>query len=213
MLPENFLSNNWIEGIGIALISAAILGLIKLFRKYFRQDKKLQPKIENKLVQNQSNKQSQNIVINNHIKESDDKKPSHREIPPATVNFYKQSTRILFIDDLDLKKKIKNLKNAGWQRIAQIKTAPNIDIDEIQNADIIFVDYKGIGELETEEQGLSILSALKKRYQDSKYLILYSAHDVPIQTFSRGAHDYLSKNSKIYELEQKILEGIAKIQK
>lgn len=161
----------------------------------------------------QSNTQTQNVVVNN-IFPGDAKTISDSLKDQASsneVNHLKQETQILFIDDLDLKRKIKNLQDAGWQRVSQIKDVPNIDAQQIRDASIIFVDYKGIGEIKTSEQGLSILSALRNRYGDTKHLILYSAHPVPLDAFKRGAGDYLSKNTTIYELEQKILEGVTKI--
>lgn len=200
----NLVSNPWVIGIGSTVIAGAIIYILG-FEK--NEDKTT--------VTKQLNRQVQNVVVNNHIGKGypDISGSKYQGAVPSQINAAKEDTRILFIDDLDLKKKIKNLKDAGWCRVSQIKDAPNIDIQEIREADIIFVDYKGIGEFDSEEQGLSVLKALKQRYRDSKYLILYSAHKVPVDAFNRGADNYLQKNSSIYELEQKILEGIAKIGK
>ena len=58
---------------------------------------------------------------------------------------YKKTARILFIDNESLRDKIRGIKNAGWENVTQIRDVENIDSLEIRNADVIFVDYKGIG--------------------------------------------------------------------
>lgn len=167
-----------------------------------------------------TNTNTNNISINNNVGASEDKikntnlssSDMENTTGTAKVGFLKDSARILFIDDLDLESKIINLISAGWKNVIQINEASNIDRTEIREADIIFVDYKGIVK-DSEEQGLAVLSALKGRYGNSKWLILYSAHEVPINAFNKGANSYLAKNSSVYELEQKIIEGLVKLNK
>ncbi len=203
---QAFIENPWTIAVLAPIIVAIVIYIFRLEARAKGLDS-----IENR----QEAKQVQKVVINNHLPKQDleGRAINQKETTSAEVNVLKQDTRVLFIDDLDLKKKIKNLKDAGWAKVSQLKDAPNIDISEIREADIIFIDYKGIGEIESGEQGLSILTALKNRYADSKYMVLYSAHDVPVDAFNRGANAYLSKNSTIYELEQKIIEGRSKIKK
>ncbi len=207
-----FLENPWVIGISTPIIAALVIYFLGIESKKKESDKS---SIKSNLTNNNHTNQTQNLIVKNYFgQKSDELRASNlHEVSSSQVNLLKQETKVLFIDDLDLKKKIKNLKEAGWVRVSQLKDAPNIDVQEIRDADVIFVDYKGIGETGSGEQGLSILSALKRRYTNEKYLILYSAHDVPVDAFNRGANSYLSKNSTIYELEQKILEGINEIKR
>ena len=135
-------------------------------------------------------------------------------INPKEINYYKETAKILFIDDLDLKNKIGNLVNAGWKNVSQITEADNIDAKEILEANVIFVDYKGVGK-KLKEKGLAVAGAIKNRYANNKWVILYSAHPLPIPVggFDKKANTSLAKNSDIYELEQKILEGLGELNK
>jgi len=194
------LQNPWI----ITIVGGVVVTIITAF--FINKNK------ENVNKNNQSNNQSnnQNTVVTTNI--NFDKKEI-KELSNVSgtekVGLFKDSSRILFIDDLDLTNKIKNIESAGWKNVIQIREADNIDQKEIREADIIFVDYKGIGP--SKEQGLAVIRALKNRYKDSKWLILYSAHEVPLNAFNIGADSYLAKNSSVYELEQKIIEGLEKI--
>jgi len=132
-------------------------------------------------------------------------------IVPRDVNYYKEYAKILFIDDLDWSDKIKNLKEEGWKNVLQITDTQNLDRIEIREANIIFVDYKGVGK-DLKDEGVDVIVALKKRYKDNKWIILYSAENVPISaTLDKRADSSLAKNSSIYEFEQKILEGLGKV--
>lgn len=147
-------------------------------------------------------------VINNiSINSNEGSQSLSRDSNVSDFAHLKQIGRILFIDDLDLKDKIQNLRNAGWANVSQVFHAKNIDQAEIRDAEVIFVDYKRIG-LPAKDQGLAVLAALHKRYGEQKWLILYSAHPVPVNAFNQGARSYLAKNSSVYEVEQKILEGL-----
>src|SRR5581483_1730949 len=84
------------------------------------------------------------------------------------VHYLKSILKILFIED-GVFKKLDNLKKFGWQ-ISQVKKVDNLFTDEIENADIIFVDYKGVGEL-AEDQGVGIVRRLKESYGGSKWII------------------------------------------
>jgi ActR/RegA family two-component response regulator len=138
-------------------------------------------------------------------------KPIVMESPNSTkVSYFKEQAEILFIDDLNLKDKIRNLNKAGWQKVKQISEAENVDLREIREADVIFVDYRGVGK-SSKDQGLAVIKALQDRYGNKKWLVLYSAHKVPITAFEKGANSYLAKNSSTYEVEQKILEGLQQI--
>ncbi len=162
-----------------------------------------------------TNTNTNNVHVVTHVEV-----PTVQPISTTSVNAadiekiagYKETAKILFIDDTSQKDKIKNLKKAGWKHIEQISDVHNIDSLEIRESEIIFVDFKGIGEKESE-QGLGVLSALKVRYDETKWLILFTAYEVPITAFQKGANDYLAKNSSKYETEQKIIKGLQHLRK
>lgn len=121
------------------------------------------------------------------------------------IPLLKSKAKILFIED-DNFKKIQNLKKTGWN-VIQLKSLDDLDNISVRSADVIFVDYKGIG-LKSEDQGIGLLKALRARYKDEKWLIFYSAHKISLDVYNIGANAYLSKNSSVYEMEQKIIEGL-----
>lgn len=127
-----------------------------------------------------------------------------------TIPVLKVKTKVLFIDDEKFKK-IANLKKAGWN-VIQKSRLDNLDDDSVLSSHVIFVDYKGVGSRDSEE-GIGLLKALKKRYGDQKWLILYSAHELSLNVYGIGANSYLAKNSTEYEIEQKIIEGARNILK
>jgi len=197
------ISNNiWV----ITIIGGAAAALIAGF---FLKEKGSRVDVKNDNTQ--TNNQNTVVTTNVHIA-GQKAEAVEGAVDRSKVIFFKESAKILFIDDLDLKDKIKNLENAGWKNVIQLEDAHNIDRKEIRESDIIFVDYKGIG-MTSEKQGLGVLTALRESYKDSKWLILYTAHELPVDAFNIGANSVLGKNSSVYELEQKIIEGLGKIQK
>jgi len=100
--------------------------------------------------------------------------PIGAETPSATIDL-KGTCQILFIDDEPLKLLISTLKKSGWKNIKRIDDTANLDLVEIRNADIIFVDIKGVGkELMFKNEGVGLAAELKKRYP-SKGVVIYSA--------------------------------------
>lgn len=181
----------------ITIIGGLIIVFISyVFRNMFKKD--------SGNPQNQSQKFEINNTINNNLL------PSTDQSQPLNIPELKIKTNILFIDD-QVFKKVDNLEMAGWKNITQITTVSNIDIPEIIEADIVFVDYKGVGKNYSNEQGVGVIKALKDRYKNKKWVILYSAHSFDLDVFSTGADSYLGKNSNVYEFEQKIIEGAKKI--
>lgn len=208
MTYTDLLSNPWT----ISIFGGATATIIGTYFFIFKNNKE-SISIENYNPQSQTNnnRQTQSVTVNNLL--TTPIVLPVKEIASSEVILLKQDLRILFIDNLDLKKKIENLKDAGWINVSQINDAPNVDIQQIREADIIFVDYKGIGKIHSTEEGLGVLSALRQRYGEDKYLILYTAHNLPVEAFTRKADNYVDKNSKIFELEHKIIEGAKKIRK
>lgn len=204
---EAFLSNTWtitfFGGVGVAL--ACYLAKI-LFNKYNNLSE---------TVPNFSNS-NQQTVINNIFapdisqNEAGTSSVENRSSTLSSSLKLKESIRILFIEDGKFKQ-INNLKSVGWS-VSQIKDIKNLDSVEVRDANIIFVDYKGVGGKLSDEEGVGIVRALKDRYGKQKWVIFYSAHPVHLNIISgNNADAYLAKNSTLIEFEQKIIEGIKNI--
>ena len=115
-----------------------------------------------------------NVQGNNNILKIVAEGPTGEESSNLSIDL-KGTCQILFIDDEPLKQLIKTLKKSGWKNIKRIDDTANLDISEIRNADIIFVDIKGVGkELMFKNEGVGLAAELKKRYP-KKGVIIYSA--------------------------------------
>lgn len=92
-----------------------------------------------------------------------------------SIEEIKKSAKILFIDDEDSSSKLSVIRNAGWN-VNQINEVTNFDSEDIKSADIIFMDYVGVGKILTpKEEGIGLLKSIKKRYPN-KFIIFYSGY-------------------------------------
>lgn len=88
-------------------------------------------------------------------------------------NDIKNTAQILFIDDEDFNV-IKMLRKAGWKNIKRIPDFANLDIIDLKNANVVFVDIKGVGIVGGyKNEGIGLAAAIKKKYPN-KGVILYS---------------------------------------
>lgn len=100
--------------------------------------------------------------------------PSGDEQNDSIVDM-KSTCQILFIDDEKLDTLIKTLKASGWKNIKRIDDTANLDLVDIRNANIIFVDIKGVGvKLKFENEGVGLAAELKRKYP-KKGVVIYSA--------------------------------------
>lgn len=125
----------------------------------------------------------------------------------------KNNTNILFIDDEEFPI-VKNLHiHAGWntKRIPDLK---NLQDPQVNQAQIIFVDYEGVGNiLYPKEKGLGIVKALKETYGNRKRVVLYSGHSTfPVDAQLEAADSRIGKNSDLYEFIRVIESEIKKIE-
>ncbi len=103
--------------------------------------------------------------------------PSSETNRTDTDNDYKSRVQILFIDDQEVPV-IKNLRKAGWLNLKKIGDKLNLDIADIKNANIIFVDINGIGkELGCHNEGVGYAAQIKRKYPN-KGIVIYSATDI-----------------------------------
>ncbi|MBK9483263.1 MAG: hypothetical protein IPO02_15080 [Bacteroidetes bacterium] len=56
-------------------------------------------------------------------------------------------TSILFIDDDTNFNVVKILKDSGWKKIKNSFHIKTLDVQQVKDADIIFVDINGVGEI------------------------------------------------------------------
>jgi len=128
--------------------------------------------------------------------------------------YTKDNANILFIDDLEMPV-VDNLKKAGY-KIKKIRDVKDVDDADIQNSQIIFVDYKGVGKnISQTYEGLGLIERLIERYPHKKRVILYSAHnfsnDVALNEIFNKAHGRISKNADTSEFMKLIDREIKKI--
>lgn len=92
----------------------------------------------------------------------------------------KDSVQILFIDDEDFNV-VKMLKKAGWKNIKKKGDFSNLDDLDLRNADVVFVDIKGVGIVGGyKNEGIGLAAAIKAKYP-TKGVVIYSgthAHDI-----------------------------------
>lgn len=129
------------------------------------------------------------------------------------VEFDKSNIQILFIDDeINDFPVIQNLKDAGWS-VEAVKDIKNAEDDIIKRSQIIFVDFKGVGQtLSESEQGIGLIKLLKITYRDTKRVGLYSGYN----RFSLGddidvADFRLPKNADTHEFIETIQREIKKL--
>lgn len=118
--------------------------------------------------------ESVNVIGNNNTIVKLAQGPSGSEQQNEVIDL-KGTCQILFIDDEPLPILIKTLKKTGWKNIKRIGDIANLDAPDIRNANIIFVDIKGVGkELMFKNEGVGLAAALKQKYP-KKGVVIYSA--------------------------------------
>ncbi|EHU9754481.1 hypothetical protein KZ559_004224 [Escherichia coli] len=156
-----------------------------------------------------TNEQNVNLNIYNGNLDSS-KKDDAMVDDKKDLDYKKNTTKILFIDDEVRFKVVKILQKAGWVHTKLIKDADSIDQVEIREAKIIFVDIQGVGlEITPNEEGLGLALALKTKYPEKK-IIIYSAEQTGDRFHKalREVDDFLPKDADPYQF-QTIVESFA----
>ena len=135
----------------------------------------------------------------------------HRyELPDRSHEDLKKICRILFIDDGEFDVP-DILTNSGWKNTKKLSDVESLDSLDILEADIIFVDISGVGrKLRFSDEGLGLISALKKKYPHKK-VVVYSAQRSG-DRFHKGLSDAdarLAKNADPFQFES-LVEEFAK---
>ncbi len=113
-----------------------------------------------------------------------------------SIEEIKKKAQVLFVDDESYEGRMTAIRDAGWNA-RQINDVKNFDSEEIKNADIIFMDFKGVGStLSPTEEGIGLLKQLKKRYSN-KVFIFYSGYAgfIPGHEVHGIADAWIPKNS------------------
>jgi len=129
-----------------------------------------------------------------------------------TVEELKRKTHVLFVDDEDFSTRLKSIRDAGWS-VNQIPDVTNFNCTEIERANIIFMDYIGVGQaLTPTDQGIGLLKELKRRYPE-KYLVFYSGYAgfIPGHEFHGIADAWIAKSSDPYVFIDQIEDAAKKI--
>ena len=114
-------------------------------------------------------------------------------------NFF-GNKKILFIDD-DIEKfdRVRQLKNQGYD-VDELKDLDSIDSSRVKRADLIFVDFNGVGTtLSKKEQGVGIIKMLRSKYKNKKKLILFSSYSLKLDMMPKEADDWIAKDASLDE--------------
>lgn len=117
----------------------------------------------------------------------------------------KRLTRVLFVDDEPNDSLAQDIRQAGWN-VTQVTDVTNLDAEEIRSADIVFMDYKGVGtRLSPTEEGIGLLKALRSKYP-GKWLIFYSGYAgiIPGHEIHEIANAWIQKNADPWVYIQRI---------
>lgn len=201
----SFFTENKTAIMSIIAILSAVVAFVKktFFTKSASADnkKELVPTNSNTIT---INNQTNGIGINsveNLVKE-------HVELLGPTLDDLKNKIHILFIDD-DVKFRVVTiLKRANWVHTKAVKDVDSLDSPEVMEANILFVDIKGVGvALDFKDQGLGLALRLKIRYPNKK-VIIYSA-ETSGERFHQAFHKcdgQLAKNAEPYEFQELVEE-------
>lgn len=123
-----------------------------------------------------SNNQTVSVNLNFESTSELSNKPSKESLDRnAKIEALKPKVRILFIDDDTKFNVVKILKDSGWKNTKTVIDIKSIDVPQIQNSDIIFIDINGVGKvMNLEHEGLDLALMIKKKYSEKK-VVIYSA--------------------------------------
>jgi len=136
---------------------------------------------QEKIRSDNSQNNTQNVNVNLHIPNNNQIQENKKQQPNlsernAKIEAKKPRISILFIDDDKKFNVVKILKESGWKNTKTVVDVKNIDVPNIQNADIIFVDINGVGKLlSLEHEGLDLALMIKQKYSKKK-VVIYSAN-------------------------------------
>lgn len=109
----------------------------------------------------------------------------------------KAKVKVLFVDDQEFPV-VEYLRSIGYLGVDYMEDIVDIDDNKVKYAHIIFLDINGVGlKMGFKNQGMGLCGAIKKKYGDSKRVILYSGEtsgDI-FDEDAKKADETLAKNS------------------
>lgn len=129
--------------------------------------------------------------------------------------YTKDNVNILFIDDMDMPV-VDNLKKSGY-KVKKVKDVKDTDDAEVKNAQIIFVDFDGVGKnFSLKHQGVGLANELKIKYGKKKFIVLYTAQktlpaDTVMQELFNSLDFRLPKDSDTSDFIELIRAALKKI--
>ena len=160
----------------------------------------------NKSESKNKNKQEVKVTLNNFTSESDQKLQKTKNDRNAIIDSKKDKIGILFIDDDKNFNVVKILKDSDWKKTKSITDIKSLDISQVKNAEIIFLDINGVGKiLNLEYEGLDLALMLKQKYPEKK-IIIYSANKTS-NSFHEAwdvADGRLEKNALPYQFQNMV---------
>lgn len=94
----------------------------------------------------------------------------------AIIESKKDKIGILFIDDDKNFNVVKILKDSNWKRTKSVTDIKSLDVNQVRESEIIFVDINGVGQiLNLKYEGLDLALMLKQKYPEKK-IVIYSAN-------------------------------------
>lgn len=89
----------------------------------------------------------------------------------------KSEVQILFIDDEEFNV-IRMLRKSGWKNIKRKNDFANLDDIDVKNANVIFVDIKGVGIIGGyKNEGIGLAAAIKEKYPEKGVIIYSGTHE------------------------------------
>ena len=201
-MEEWFTQNaQWIfSGIGLILLKP----FLKIFKTNNQKDKQ-KSTITNNITLNNNTDNKKQETEEEFISEKKENLSRKR-----TITERKNFIKILFIDDDTKFQVVKILMKSGWVHTKIIKDAETLEMQEITNAHLIFVDIQKVGiSMGFNDEGLGLSLALKEKYP-SKKIIIYSAetNGNRFHQALQKADFSLEKNADPYQF-QKLVEDLS----
>lgn len=131
---------------------------------------------------------------------------------PIETAELKRRTRIVFIDDEPADSLLKTIREAGWS-VQQLTDIANINEETVRTADIVFMDYKGVGKaLTPSQEGVGLMKHLRRNYP-KKHIVFYSgfAGFIPGHEVIGLADSWIQKGADPFEYIDLIEQAARKI--
>lgn len=159
---------------------------------------------------NNSNVNNVNVVIpsNGTVGSSAVNEGSGCQDDARGIDWYKNNTKIVFVDD-DSDFKVANiLRKSGWVHTRLINDCETLEDNELIEADILFIDVQGVGvSMGFSDEGLGLALAIKEKYNKKK-VVIYSAetNGDRFHEALRKADFSLAKNADPYQFQELVEE-------